>query len=111
MAAPCLSITFPEDIQIKFSFILRSGETSIFYSGDCHEPPPAIVGTSVNALFAWPHPRDEAIVKLGQAIAAPLYVLMHGDHFEPGDFYCNFDLEHEKRRVESFVIPAEVMIE
>ena len=56
-------------------------------------------------MIAWPHPKDEAIKELGEAISAPHYIMMHGDRFEPGKFYCNFDYSLEKRRVER-ILPA-----
>ena len=45
----------------KFSFAAESGGTRIFYSGDCHQPPPAAAGMRCDAVFAWPHPDDEKL--------------------------------------------------
>jgi L-ascorbate metabolism protein UlaG (beta-lactamase superfamily) len=94
----------------KFSLLLQAGGTAVFYSGDCHEPPPAMRGRSVDAVFCWPHPDDAKLRGLCQAIPARQFVLMHGDRFEPGDFFCNFDYAKEKARVERLAPGMEVVI-
>ena len=94
----------------KFSLLLRAGQTTALYSGDCHDPPPALAGHSVDAVFAWAHPNDDKLRNFGAACRPAKYVLMHGDRFEPGDFFCNFDIAAEKARIERLVPGAEVVI-
>ena len=69
-----------------------------------------MVGQTVDVLFSWPHPDDEKLVGLCNAIDAKQYVLMHGDRFDPGDFFCNFSYEQEKKRVNRLVPDVEVVI-
>jgi len=94
----------------KFSLLLQADGTRIFYSGDCHDPPPAMSGQEVDATFAWPHPDDGKLAGFCRAFKMPQYVLMHGDKFEPGDFFCNFDYAAEKRRVEAVLPNVEVVV-
>ena len=89
----------------KFSLLMESGGARVFYSGDCHEPPPGMSGREVDATFAWAHPDGETLRRFCSAFKTGQYVLMHGDRFDPGDFYCNFDLEQEKQRLEA-VLPG-----
>jgi hypothetical protein len=35
---------------------------------------------------------------------------MHGDRFEPGDFFCNFDYNEQKQRMELLVPEMEIII-
>ena len=86
----------------KFSFSLRIPVGSIFYSGDCHQAPPGMIGHGVDAVFSWVHPNDSKLKAFIEAVPSKAYVLMHGDRFDPGDFYCNADAEAEKRRVLRF---------
>ncbi len=82
----------------KFAITIESRGTKLFYSGDCHELPPAVRGMSVDALFSWPHPTDEELKPFVDGIDTDTFVVMHSDKFAPGDFWCNFDpKEHAKR--------------
>jgi len=94
----------------KFSLLLGAAGRRVFYSGDCHDPPPATIGRRVDAVIAWPHPDNAKLVAFGKAIPATQYVLMHGDRFSPGDFFCNLDYEKEKRRVEELLPGVEAVI-
>ena len=94
----------------KFSLLMEAGGTRIFYSGDCHEAPPGMAGREVDATFAWSHPDDEKLGRFCRAFGTKQYVLMHGDRFSPGGFFCNFDLEHERRRVQSVLPGVEVVL-
>lgn len=94
----------------KFSLLLEAGSTRVLYSGDCHEAPPAMKGKHVDAVFSWPHPDDAKLAAFGAAFKADRYVLMHGDRFDPGDFFCNMDYEAEKRRVARLLPDMEVVI-
>ena len=94
----------------KFSALIRCGETQLFYSGDCHNPPPALRGRGVEAIFLWPHPDEEKIRAFADAVRFDAWVLMHGDRFEPGDFLCNLDLAEELRRVQKLVPHADVIV-
>ena len=94
----------------KFSALIEGEGTSLFYSGDCHELPPMVLGARVDAMFCWPHPDDEALVKLCRGLHPRQFVLMHGDRFEPGEFICNLDMQQQKKRLEALVPGMEVVI-
>ena len=94
----------------KFSLHLATCATRLFYSGDCHDPPPSMNGRRVEAVFAWVHPSDAKLAAFLKAIPCARYVLMHGDRFEPGNFYCNMDMEKEKQRVLRFAPHVEAII-
>jgi L-ascorbate metabolism protein UlaG (beta-lactamase superfamily) len=83
----------------KFSCVIECGPTRLFYSGDCHELPTSVLGTRVDAMFMWPHPDDAVLQGLCADIESEHFVLMHCDRFEPGDFFCNMDLEEQRLRV------------
>lgn len=94
----------------KFSLLIECGPTALFYSGDCHELPPAVRGAKVDATFCWPHPDDDKLVALCLGLDTRRFVLMHGDRFEPGDFFCNIDHDEQKRRIEGLVPGVEVIV-
>lgn len=94
----------------KFALVIACGPTRLFYSGDCHELPPAVRGLQVDAMFSWPHPVDDNLVRLARGLQTRRFVLMHGDRFEPGEFYCNMDYAQEKRRLEALLPGIEVII-
>ena len=94
----------------KFSLLLGCGGTELFYSGDCHNPPPALRGREVEAVFLWPHPDEEKVAAFAEAVRFRFWVLMHGDRFAPGDFLCNLDLEAERRRIQSLVPGVDVVV-
>jgi L-ascorbate metabolism protein UlaG (beta-lactamase superfamily) len=94
----------------KLSALISCGGTRLFYSGDCHEPPPALRGQQVSAIFWWPHDDPAAIQAFAQAVRFPVWVLMHGDRFQPGTFLCNLDLNAEARRVQGVVPGTDVII-
>ncbi len=94
----------------KFSFLIEAAGQRLFYSGDCHEAPPAMLGRRVNAVFAWAHPDDSRLAAFLKAIPCDRYVLMHGDRFEPGKFYCNMDLPREQERVARMAPGVDVII-
>ena len=94
----------------KSSIILNTGSTSLFYAGDCHEMPPGLKGKSVEAIFLWPHPRDETLIQFYSNAEFGKFILMHGDHFEPGDFLCNLDYSVQKDRIEKLLPYVEVTI-
>jgi L-ascorbate metabolism protein UlaG (beta-lactamase superfamily) len=94
----------------KFSTIIKTGATSIFYSGDCHQVPPNLKGKKVDAIFLWPHPDDERLIQFRDNVDFSKFVLMHGDRFEPGDFMCNLDYSEEKDRVQKLLPDVEVII-
>ena len=94
----------------KFATIIRTGTTSIFYSGDCHQVPPGLKGKKVDAIFLWPHPEDERLIQFRENVDFSKFVLMHGDRFEPGDFMCNLDYSEEKDRVQKLLMDVEVII-
>lgn len=99
-----------EDRPNKFSLLLECNGRRVFYSGDCHDAPPAMAGRKVDAVFAWPHPDDAKLAAFAKAIPADRYVLMHGDRFDPGDFFCNLDYEEQKSRVERLAPGVEAII-
>jgi len=100
----------------KFSLLLETDGRTVFYSGDCHDAPPSMVGRRVDAVFAWAHPDDAKLAAFLDAIPSETYVLMHGDRFEPGDFFCNMDYTVERERVLRFaperivVIPERITV-
>lgn len=94
----------------KFALLLQAKGGRIFYSGDCHEPPPAMIGRKVDAVFSWPHPTDDKLVKFAAAFKILRFVLMHGDRFKPGKFWCNFSYEEHKSRLERLLPGVEVVI-
>ncbi len=89
----------------KFSLLLECAGTRIFYCGDCHDAPPAMIGRPVDALFSWPHPSDEKLAAMGRDIPMKQYVLMHDGRFDPGGptFWCNFDYKDHAPRVERLI--------
>jgi len=95
---------------IKFSILLQCGGTTFFYSGDCHQPPPAMRGREVDALFLWPL-RDEWKVRgFAESFRFKNWVLMHGDRFAPGDFWCNLDMEEQRRAMMRIVPQANIIV-
>jgi len=94
----------------KFSLLITCGETRLFYSGDCHEPPPALRGQQVAAIFWWPHDDAAAVRAFADAVRFPAWVLMHGDRFQPGAFLCNLDMAAERRRVQPLVPHADIIV-
>jgi hypothetical protein len=89
---------------------MQTGRHRVFYSGDCHEAPPAMRGRKVDAVFAWPHLVDRELKAFLKAIPMRQYVLMHGDRFKPGNFWCNFRYEDHKPRIERLAPGVEVII-
>ena len=94
----------------KFSLFLETRGTRIFYSGDCHETPPAMRGRSVDAVCMWPHPDDEKLKAFCEPLQFRTFVLMHCDGFDPGDFICNMDMAEQQQRVAALVPGVEVVI-
>ena len=94
----------------KFSTMIKAGNTNLFYSGDCHTAPPGLKGNSVDAIFLWPHPDDGKLLRFCGDVDFSSFVLMHGDHFEPGDFLCNLDYSGEKSRLEKLLPCANIII-
>jgi L-ascorbate metabolism protein UlaG (beta-lactamase superfamily) len=83
----------------KFSALIRSGNTQLFYSGDCHELPPAMQGKEVDGIFWWPHPDENKVRVFCGGLKFKNWVIMHGDRFEPGEFLCNLNMEEQRRRM------------
>ena len=94
----------------KFSLLIEGGTTRLFYSGDCHNPPPALRGQEVDAIFLWPHPDEEKVEAFARGLSFRTWVLMHGDRFAPGDFLCNLDMAEEQRRIQKLVPTADVVV-
>lgn len=94
----------------KFSAIIKNGETRLFYSGDCHAVPPGLKGETVDAIFLWPHPNDKNLLAFSNNVEFSRFVLMHGDRFEPGDFFCNMDYSEQKSRLEKLMSDVEIII-
>ena len=94
----------------KFSMIFEAGDTNLFYSGDCRTAPPGLKGKSVDAIFFWPHPDDEKLLRFREDVDFSSFVLMHGGHFEPGEFLCNLDYSEEKSRLEKLLPCVNIII-
>ncbi|MBN1672049.1 MAG: MBL fold metallo-hydrolase [Kiritimatiellae bacterium] len=94
----------------KFAILIDVGHTSLFYSGDCHELPPGVRGTEVDALFSWPQNTPELHRAFCADIKAKRFVIMHCDRFAPGDFLCNMDPEDQKRRLDGLVPGLEIVV-
>jgi L-ascorbate metabolism protein UlaG (beta-lactamase superfamily) len=94
----------------KFSMVIETGNTRLFYSGDCHQVPPGLIGDKVDAIFLWPHPNDKKLIQFRENVEFSKFVLMHGDHFKPGDFLCNLDYAEQKDRVQRLLPGVEVII-
>ncbi len=96
----------------KFALVVECGDTRLFYSGDCHTLPPAVIGCRADATFCWPHYDDAKLQALVDGLRTDTFVLMHGDRFEPGKFLCNLDLPEQARRLRALrprlniIIPA-----
>ena len=94
----------------KFSLVMATGPTRLFYSGDCHELPPKTASQEVAAMFCWAHPDSQRLSALCRGLKTRTFVLMHGDRFSPGRFICNTDFEAEKKRIENTVNGMKVII-
>jgi len=70
----------------KVSYLLRTAGTTVFYSGDCHTLPPALLpyAGQVDAAIVWHKP--ELVDALVAEVRPRTILLMHYDEFEPGDF-------------------------
>jgi len=96
--------------QNKFSLIISSNSTSLFYSGDCHSLPPGVKGMNFDAMFCWPLPDDAKLQALCSGLNTGQFVMMHCDRFDPGQFICNMDMAREKERVERVAPHLKVII-
>lgn len=99
----------PQGRPNKFSAIIESGAARLFYSGDCHDIPPALKGTEVDAMLCWPHTDPLRLEALCAGLKAQRFVIMHCDRFAPGDFMCNMDPEKEAKRVRRAAPSMEVI--
>ena len=72
--------------------------------------PPGLKVKSVEAIFLWPHPRDETLIQFYSNAKFGKFILMHGDRFEPGNFLCNLDFSEQKARIEKLMPDVEVII-
>jgi len=90
--------------------LLTCGETTFFYSGDCHELPPTMIGQRVDGMCMWPHPDDDKMRALATQIEYDTFIMMHCDRFDPGDFFCNMDCEEQRARLERLVPGISVVI-
>jgi len=94
----------------KFALTIQTGSTKLFYSGDCHELPPAVTGKKFDTMFCWPHGKDDNLKALCDGLDTNKFVIMHCGKFNPGKFYCNFDTTRQKNRIESLCPGIEVYI-
>lgn len=94
----------------KFSILIETGKTRVFFSGDCHEIPPDLKGEHLDAIFSWPFPNDETLINFCMNVKFSKFVLMHGGKFKPGDFLCNFDYYKEKERIERLFPNVDVVV-
>ena len=94
----------------KFSLHVTCGDTRVFYSGDCHEAPPAMRGGKVDAILWWPHSSDDTIRAFAEGIDFEQWVLMHGDRFDPGNFLCNLDMAEQAERVAKLAPDAKIIV-
>lgn len=95
----------------KFSLVLENASTAFFYSGDCHSLPPAVLGRRFNAIFCWSMCDNETKIRgLCEDIKTSKFVMMHGDRFEPGNFFCNRDMEKDKNIMQKLFPDLEIII-
>ena len=94
----------------KYALSVSTGKASLFFSGDCHQLPPAVKGKHFDAFFSWPHPKELIVKQYGRFFKFDNMILMHGDKFSPGKFYCNFDYKAEKARMEELLPNVKVLI-
>ena len=94
----------------KFSLVVECKNTIIFFSGDCHALPPAVIGKDFDAIFCWPVPEDDELIRLCSSINTERIVMMHGDRFFPGGFICNLDYAEQKKRIEKLIPKMEAII-
>ncbi len=82
--ASCGDDTNPD----KVSFLLKAGDTAVFYCGDCHSVPPALqqFAGEVDAIAVWF--KLELIDRFVADIRPKTIILMHYDEFEPGALPC-----------------------
>ena len=94
----------------KYALSVSTEKASLFFSGDCHQLPPAAKGKHFDAFFSWPHPKELIVKQYGRFFKFDNMILMHGDKFSPGKFYCNFDYKAEKARMEELLPNVKVLI-
>ena len=94
----------------KFSLTVECRNTNIFFSGDCHTLPPAVIDKNFDAILCWPVPEDEKLLRLCTGLNTKKFVIMHGDRFTPGDFICNLDYAEQKKRIEKLIPKMEAII-
>ena len=94
----------------KYALSVSTENASLLFSGDCHHLPPAVKGRHYDAFFSWPHPKALIIKQYGRFFKFDNMILMHGDKFTPGKFYCNFDYKAQKARIEELLPGVKVII-
>ncbi len=93
----------------KFSLLLTLGPACLWYSGDCHELPPALNGTRIDAALCWASP--DLISAMATLSPRPRrIVLMHHDRHEPGHFWCSRHAEEDAREVSRRLPGVDVLV-
>lgn len=93
----------------KFSLLIASADTVLWYSGDCHNLPPGLSARHLDAVFSWTRP--QTIERIKTLHPAPdRFIIMHCDQHIPGNFWCNLDPMKEAKFVSKALPGTETLI-
>lgn len=99
-----------EGLPNKFALVIKDETTRFFYSGDCHELPTGVKNCRFDAIFCWPMVDNETKIRgLCEGLKTSRFVMMHGDRFEPGNFFCNRDLIKDAKKMKVLFPDIEVI--
>ncbi len=71
----------------RFCFLVTNSEgRSILVTGDNHYPPEG-APCELDTLIIWPF--KQPLERFAERVRPRVIMLFHGDHFSPGDFFCN----------------------
>lgn len=93
----------------KFSILIESRATTLWYSGDCHRLPPGLSGKSLDAVFSWTIPHT--VEHMRELNPLPKrFIVTHCDQHTPGHFWCNRDPWEEARFVSEVLPEVKVFV-
>jgi hypothetical protein len=93
----------------KFSLLIASAETVLWYSGDCHNLPSGLSGRYLDAVFCWTRPNIIERIKTLQPLP-DRFIIMHYDQHTPGNFWCNLDPMKEAKFVSNALPGVETLV-